>query len=109
MQEELKLNVGARYVSDFDLLFVLWLIFQSIVLLVFFIPYVIVQFPSSVVDHKVSARTFLAGITFAWGVVMIVGLPPLKSGIWSNLTAAGIWIRSRLEGNVRTARYLGNI
>jgi hypothetical protein len=84
MQEELKLNVGARYVSDFDLLFVLWLIFQSIVLLLFFIPYVIVQFPSSIVDRKVGARTFLAGITFAWGVVMIVGLPLSSLGYGQN-------------------------
>lgn len=79
MQEELKLNVGARYVSVFDLILVSWLIFQSIVLLVFFIPYVIVQFPSSIVVRKVGARKFLAGITFAWGVVMIVG--PLLSSL----------------------------
>ncbi|OQD88191.1 hypothetical protein PENANT_c004G08694 [Penicillium antarcticum] len=45
MQQELKLNVGARY---------------SIVLLIFFIPYVIVQFPSSIVVRKVGARKFLA-------------------------------------------------
>ncbi|KAJ5775100.1 phthalate transporter [Penicillium nucicola] len=56
MQQELKLNIGARY---------------SIVLLVFFIPYVIVQFPSSIIVRKIGARAFLAGITFAWGVVMI--------------------------------------
>jgi hypothetical protein len=82
MQEELKLNVGARYVSVFDLILVSWLILQSIVLLVFFIPYVIVQFPSSIIVRKVGARTFLAGITFAWGVLMIVGprLSSLKYG-----------------------------
>jgi uncharacterized membrane protein (DUF485 family) len=50
------------------------LIKQSIILLVFFIPYVLVQFPSSILVRKIGPRHFLSGITFAWGVVMMVCL-----------------------------------
>ncbi|KAJ5793190.1 phthalate transporter [Penicillium pulvis] len=47
------------------------LIKQSIILLVFFIPYVLVQFPSSILVRKIGPRNFLSGITFVWGVVMM--------------------------------------
>ncbi|KAJ5644597.1 phthalate transporter [Penicillium longicatenatum] len=56
MTKDLDLEVQSRY---------------SIILLVFFIPYVLVQFPSSILVRKIGPRHFLSGITFAWGVVMM--------------------------------------
>ena len=44
----------------------------SLIILIFFVPYVLVQLPSSILIRKLGARAFLAGITFAWGLVMIV-------------------------------------
>jgi sugar phosphate permease len=43
----------------------------SIVVLVFFITYVILQPPATVILRKVGPRVFLPGITLAWGIVMI--------------------------------------
>ncbi|KAJ5826182.1 phthalate transporter [Penicillium riverlandense] len=56
MQEDLGLTVGSRY---------------SLIVLIFFVPYVLFQLPSSIIVRKVGPRQFLAGITFLWGVVMM--------------------------------------
>ncbi|KAJ5654769.1 hypothetical protein N7490_001772 [Penicillium lividum] len=56
MEADLKLGVGTRY---------------SIVLLVFFAPYVVLQFPASIAVRKVGPRLFLSTIVFLWGIVMI--------------------------------------
>lgn len=45
---------------------------QSIVLLVFFIPYVLFQLPSSVLVRNLGARGFLSAIAFAWVVMMMM-------------------------------------
>ncbi|KAJ5861122.1 major facilitator superfamily domain-containing protein [Penicillium soppii] len=56
MKEELQMEIGSRY---------------SIVLLVFFVPYVLFQFPLILLGRKIGPRIFLSGITLAWGIVMI--------------------------------------
>ncbi|KAI9801542.1 MAG: hypothetical protein M1825_003221 [Sarcosagium campestre] len=56
MTEELRLDIGYRY---------------SLVVLIFFIPYVIFQFPATAVVRKLGPRKFLASITLMWGAVMI--------------------------------------
>ncbi|CAK7211627.1 hypothetical protein SCUCBS95973_001179 [Sporothrix curviconia] len=56
MTADLKLGVGNRY---------------SIILLVFFAPYVAFQFPASVLVRKVGPRMFLSSIVLCWGVVML--------------------------------------
>lgn len=43
----------------------------SITLLVFFGPYVLLQFPATAVIRKVGPRVFLSSIVTAWGIVMI--------------------------------------
>jgi len=49
--------VGARY---------------NLIVLVFFIPYVVLQPPATVVIRKIGPRRFLSGITILWGVSIIV-------------------------------------
>ncbi|KAJ5528221.1 hypothetical protein N7513_012380 [Penicillium frequentans] len=56
MEAQLGLGVGSRY---------------SIVLLVFFAPYIVLQFPASIAVRKVGPRLFLSTIVFLWGIVMI--------------------------------------
>lgn len=56
MNVELKLNVGMRY---------------SIVTLVFFTTYIVFQFPSTIIIRWLGPRPHLAGITIAWGALMI--------------------------------------
>ncbi|KAI9789535.1 MAG: hypothetical protein M1833_002301 [Piccolia ochrophora] len=56
MNEELELTTGIRY---------------SLIVLVFFIPYIVFQFPATAVVRKLGPRNFLAAITFCWGAVMI--------------------------------------
>jgi len=56
MEEGLNLN-GERY---------------SLIVLVFFIPYVLFQPPATVVLRKVGPRYFLSAITVFWGACMIV-------------------------------------
>src|SRR5437016_11325966 len=56
MKKELHLEIGERY---------------SIIVLVFFIPYIIFQFPSTVIVRKVGVRNFLAAIVCLWGITMI--------------------------------------
>ncbi|KAJ5679634.1 phthalate transporter [Penicillium macrosclerotiorum] len=56
MQKDLSLEMGSRY---------------SLVVLIFFVPYVLFQLPSSIIVQKLGPRKFLAGITFFWGIVMM--------------------------------------
>ncbi|KAH7363352.1 high-affinity nicotinic acid transporter [Plectosphaerella cucumerina] len=56
MREELNLLVNNRY---------------NIVSLIFFIPYIIFQPPSTIIVRKIGPRIHLSGITLAWGAVMI--------------------------------------
>lgn len=76
MSVELNLDVNYRYVSflysmhvhrriqaDFDA--------QNIANLVFFIPYIIFQPPSTILVRAIGPRIHLAAITLFWGAVMI--------------------------------------
>ncbi|CAI7628248.1 unnamed protein product [Penicillium discolor] len=56
---------------DRRLITALGLLMCAIVLLVFFIPYVLFQFPLILLGRKVGPRIFLSSITLAWGIVMI--------------------------------------
>lgn len=56
MTKELHMNVGNRY---------------SITLLVFFAPYIVLQFPAAAFVRKCGPRLFLSSIVLAWGIVMI--------------------------------------
>ncbi|KAJ5190456.1 phthalate transporter [Penicillium cinerascens] len=56
MQKDLHLEIGSRY---------------SLVVLIFFIPYVIFQLPGSIIVRRLGPKAFLGGITFLWGVVMM--------------------------------------
>ncbi|KAH8894801.1 MFS general substrate transporter [Thozetella sp. PMI_491] len=56
MTAELQLGVSNRY---------------SIILLVFFAPFVAFQFPASILVRKIGPRLFLSGIVLSWGIVMI--------------------------------------
>lgn len=54
----------------------------SIIVLVFFIPYVIFQPPATVILRKIGPRAFLPTITLLWGMTMI-GMAFVKS--WTQL------------------------
>lgn len=56
----------------------------SIVTLVFFITYTLMQPPATVLCRKIGPRVFLSTITLAWGVVMI-GMGFLNN--WTSLLA----------------------
>lgn len=56
MTKQLHLNIGERY---------------SIVALVFFVSYVVLQPPATVFMRFVGPRIFLSAIVFLWGVVML--------------------------------------
>lgn len=56
MDEDLELSVGDRY---------------SLVTMMFFIPYVIFQFPANIVIRKLGAALWLSSLVVAWGGVTI--------------------------------------
>ncbi|PHH66940.1 hypothetical protein CDD81_5292 [Ophiocordyceps australis] len=56
LNQELGLQIGARF---------------SIILAMFFIPYIIFQPLGSVLTRKLGPRWFLSSITLAWGAVMV--------------------------------------
>lgn len=56
MTKELQMGVGNRY---------------SITLLVFFGPYILLQFPAAGFVRKCGPRLFLSSIVLIWGIVMI--------------------------------------
>lgn len=67
---------------------------QSIIALVFFITYTLVQPVATILCRKIGVRRFLAGITLAWGILMICfGLP----NSWGPLVAMRL-ILGLLEG-----------
>ncbi|KAF3398661.1 High-affinity nicotinic acid transporter [Talaromyces pinophilus] len=78
MSEELSLGVDNRY---------------NLCALIFFIPYIIVQFPSTLIVRSIGARPLLAGICFAWGIVMI-GMGFISN--WIQLLGQLCWERLKL-------------
>ncbi|KAF3010319.1 hypothetical protein E8E14_006752 [Neopestalotiopsis sp. 37M] len=56
MTKDLQLGVSNRY---------------SIILIVFFAPYVIAQYPASILVRKIGPRIFLSSITLLWGIIML--------------------------------------
>lgn len=60
MNAELMLNINLRY---------------NIVTLIFFTTYIVFEFPSTIVIRYLGPRNHLAGITFAWGLVMLGTYP----------------------------------
>lgn len=63
MEKDLGLNIGTRY---------------SIITLLFFVPYILLQPPSTVIVRRIGPRIHLALITLLWGAVM-VGMGFVKS------------------------------
>jgi hypothetical protein len=74
------LSVGNRYVCSpptFSLYLVMALCYaniriQSIVVLMFFVPYVLFQPPMTVLIRKIGPTIFLSSIIMSWAVIMIV-------------------------------------
>ncbi|OBT67940.1 hypothetical protein VE03_02507 [Pseudogymnoascus sp. 23342-1-I1] len=56
MSKELHLAIGSRY---------------SIIIIMFFVPYLIFQWPCAVLARKIGPRIFLPAVTAAWGIVML--------------------------------------
>ncbi|KXT12287.1 hypothetical protein AC579_5655 [Pseudocercospora musae] len=56
MDEDLQLSVGNRY---------------TLITMMFFVPYVIFQFPANIVIRKLGACLWLSSLVVAWGVVSI--------------------------------------
>ena len=46
----------------------------STIIILFFVPYVILQWPSAIVVRKLGPRIFLPAVTFLWGIVQLVSL-----------------------------------
>lgn len=77
MTKELKLEDGFRYVRIILVIFnavdsLLTTLFQSIIVLIFFVPYVCFQIPATAVIRRLGPRNFLSAIVLAWGILMIV-------------------------------------
>ncbi|EHA27615.1 hypothetical protein ASPNIDRAFT_185046 [Aspergillus niger ATCC 1015] len=60
MTKDLQLGVGTRY---------------SVVILVFFIPYVVFQPPMTVIIRKVGPTLFLGTLVISWGAILVVTFP----------------------------------
>lgn len=56
MDEDLQLSVGNRY---------------SLITMIFFVPYVIFQFPANIVIRRLGAALWLSSLVIAWGAVTI--------------------------------------
>lgn len=68
----------------------------SIIVLVFFITYVLLQPPATVILRKVGPRIFLPSITLLWGMTMICSkLRHLIGTYWSILNNESQWALSR--------------
>jgi hypothetical protein len=65
---------------------------RSLVDLICFIPYVLFQLPSSIIVRKLGPKTFLGGITFLWGVVMMARSSPSASCF--SLMEIVFWVHS---------------
>lgn len=56
MDEDLGLSIGNRY---------------TLITMIFFVPYVIFQFPANIVIRKLGACLWLSSLVVAWGIVCI--------------------------------------
>lgn len=56
MDEDLQISVGERY---------------SLVTMMFFVPYIIFQFPANIFIRRIGAAIWLSSLVVAWGVVSI--------------------------------------
>jgi len=56
MDEDLQLSVGERY---------------SLLSMIFFVPYIIFQFPANIIIRKLGAALWLSSLVVCWGVVSI--------------------------------------
>lgn len=56
MDEDLQLSVGNRY---------------TLITMIFFVPYVIFQFPANIAIRKLGACLWLSSLVCAWGIVCI--------------------------------------
>ncbi|KAF4760140.1 hypothetical protein HAV15_006746 [Penicillium sp. str.  len=67
MTDDLKL-AGTRYVGGYS---AVPMISCSIMILIFFVPYVLLQPPMTVVTRKVGPRFFLGSIILFWGAILV--------------------------------------
>ena len=88
MDEDLGLSIGDRY---------------SIISMIFFVPYVVFQFPSNIVIRKIGTMWWLPSIVMAWGVVMI-GMGFSKK--WTDLLAMRVLLGIF---EVRVFNFVGSI
>lgn len=69
---------------------------QSIIILVFFAPYILLQFPAQIAVRKIGPRIFLSTVVLCWGIVMIVRqLIILRNA--SLLIILVLWFRAQLD------------
>ncbi|OQV03095.1 hypothetical protein CLAIMM_08187 [Cladophialophora immunda] len=88
MAQQLHLEVGFRF---------------STVILLFFVPYLVFQWPSALLARKIGPRIFLPAVTFAWGVTMI-GMGFVKN--WGALAALRVVVGLFEAGLFPGALYL---
>lgn len=95
MKKELDLNVGYRYVCATLLEAMSTNKEKSLVVLIFFVPYVIFQPPMTVLTRKLGPTLFLGSIIVCWGGIMVVRRSPVNSrsnrlgnGLYEELAAA---------------------
>ncbi|KAL3264984.1 hypothetical protein ABHI18_000261 [Aspergillus niger] len=86
MTKDLQLGVGTRY---------------SVVILVFFIPYVVLQPPMTVIIRKVGPTLFLGTLVISWGAIL-VGMGFVKN--WKQMVAIRV-----LLGALEAAKQFGSI
>lgn len=87
MDEALGLDIGHRY---------------TVALVVFFIPYFLLELPSNIVLRKVGSANWLAGIAFAWGALPKT-LFSHYSGLQPNTRAHSDYVEQVLSCLVRAS------
>ncbi|RAK96985.1 putative phthalate transporter [Aspergillus ibericus CBS 121593] len=88
MTKDLELGVGTRY---------------SVVILVFFIPYVIFQPPMTVIIRKVGPTLFLGTLVISWGAIL-VGMGFVKN--WKQMVAIRVLLGTLEAGYFPGCVYL---
>ncbi|KEY80023.1 phthalate transporter [Aspergillus fumigatus] len=83
MTKELGLHIGTRY---------------SVIVLIFFVPYVIFQPIMTVITRKLGPTFFLGAIVISWGAILIVCFPVQVEGHQPN-HKTGNGLHERLEAN----------
>lgn len=77
MNRDLELTIGTRYVRSSAASTVLNGLLtippQSLMVLIFFAPYIAFQLPGAIIVKKLGPRWTLPTMTMAWGVLVIVG------------------------------------